>query len=73
MSNDPHGEAPTYPMRVVARIKKELGLKLTPGELVLPTLGQLARLCAEREAEPAPKQKGLVRRLFGAVRGRRSS
>jgi len=60
-------------MRVVARIKKELGIKLRPGELVLPTLGQLARLCAERQREPAGKPRGFVRRLFGAVRGRRSS
>ena len=60
-------------MRVVAKLKKDLGLRLAPGELVLPTLGQLATLCEERLKNPAPERSGLVGKLISAVRGRRRS
>jgi amino acid adenylation domain-containing protein len=35
-------------MPVISELKTELGIKLSPGDLVMPTLGQLAALCVER-------------------------
>jgi pimeloyl-ACP methyl ester carboxylesterase/acyl carrier protein len=35
-------------MPVISGLKKKLGVKLSPGDLVLPTLGQLAALCEEK-------------------------
>ncbi len=54
-------------MTVISEIKKQLGVKLTPGELVLPTVGQLARLCEERQKDPdkGKKKGGLVKKLTG--------
>jgi hypothetical protein len=40
------------------------------GELVHPTLGQLAALCEERMAKPeGPAPAGLMRRIYDVVRG----
>jgi acyl-CoA synthetase (AMP-forming)/AMP-acid ligase II/acyl carrier protein len=56
-------------MPVIGELKKKFGVKLTPGELVLPTLGQLAALCEERMRNPeAAKPEGLVKRLLGGLR-----
>ncbi len=59
-------------MNVIGEIKKQLGLEMNPGELVLPTLGQLATLCEARAKEPADggKRKGLMKRLARVFRGR---
>ncbi len=35
-------------MPVIGDLKKKLGVKLSPGDLVMPTLGQLAALCEEK-------------------------
>ncbi len=58
-------------MQVIGEIEKQLDLKMNPGELVLPTLGQLATLCELRAVQGAadkPK-KGLMKRLARVFRG----
>ena len=54
-------------MTVITDIRKDLGVRVTPGELVLPTIGQLATLCEERIKNPIPdKQRGgLMKKLVG--------
>lgn len=57
-------------MPVIGEVKKQLGVELDPGELVLPTLRQLVGLCEERIANPPPpKQRGWVRRIMGSLKG----
>ncbi len=58
-------------MQVTGHLKKKLGVRLTPGELVVPTLGQLAALCQERLNEPEPDAQsgGLMKRLVNAIKG----
>jgi amino acid adenylation domain-containing protein len=57
-------------MPVIDQLKKRLGVKLRPGELVLPTLGQLAALCEERLSEQGGKESGggLFGQIFRAIR-----
>ena len=54
-------------MTVISELKKQLNVKLTPGELVLPTVGQLAKLCEERQKNPtkAKETGGLMKKLAG--------
>ncbi|MFT5283891.1 MAG: amino acid adenylation domain-containing protein [Planctomycetota bacterium] len=54
-------------MTVIAEIKKQIGVRVTPGELVLPTIGQLAKLCEERIKNPVAEKKagGLMKKLTG--------
>jgi hypothetical protein len=55
---------------VISEVKKQLGVELDPGDLVLPTLRQLVGLCEERIANPPPpKQRGWVRRIMGSLKG----
>ncbi len=57
-------------MPVLAEVKKQIGVELDPGDLVLPTLRQLASLVEERiRNPPAPKRKGWVRRVLGGMKG----
>jgi surfactin family lipopeptide synthetase A len=57
-------------MPVISEVKKQLGVELDPGDLVLPTLRQLVGLCEERIANPPPpKQRGWVRRIMGSLKG----
>jgi acyl-coenzyme A synthetase/AMP-(fatty) acid ligase len=61
-------------MPVIDQLKKRLGVRLRPGELVLPTLGQLAALCEERRRESGGRDSGgLFRQLFKAIRSSVSS
>ena len=57
-------------LSVIGELKKKLGVQVSPGELILPTLGQLASLCEERmrASEPA-EPAGLMRKLYKAIRG----
>ena len=41
-------------MRVVARLEKETGVRINPGELILQTLGQVAAACERTVAENGP-------------------
>ena len=60
-------------MKVIGALEKQMGLKLNPGELVLPTLGQLAALCEARKNQPAgSKPRGLIKRLARVFRGQSS-
>jgi len=54
-------------MTVIADLKKQVGVRVTPGELVLPTVGQLAKLCEERLKNPGKEKKagGLMKKLTG--------
>jgi amino acid adenylation domain-containing protein len=57
-------------MPVISELREQLDVSFDPGELVLPTLAQLATLCEERmgqRQDTAPT--GLMRRLYNAVRG----
>ena len=57
-------------MPVISEVKKQVGVELDPGDLVLPTLRQLVGLCEERIANPPPpKQRGWVRRIMGSLKG----
>jgi amino acid adenylation domain-containing protein len=61
-------------MRVNFELEKQLNAKLSPGELVLPTLSQLATLCEERlsNADEAKRTRsGLIGKVVGAIRGER--
>jgi amino acid adenylation domain-containing protein len=61
-------------MRVIYELGQQLNVKLSPGELVLPTLSQLATLCEERLAqseEPESSRTGWVGKVVGAIRGDR--
>ncbi|HMB71008.1 MAG TPA: phosphopantetheine-binding protein, partial [bacterium] len=57
-------------MPVIDQLKRRLGVKLRPGELILPTLGQLAALCEERLREQGGKSSrgGIFGQLFRAIR-----
>ncbi|MHC4845900.1 MAG: amino acid adenylation domain-containing protein [Planctomycetota bacterium] len=57
-------------MQVIGEVKKAFGIQLDPGELVLPTLRQLATLCDEKIAAPAPEEKpaGLMGKLAKVFR-----
>ena len=35
-------------LQVVARLEKEMGVQINPGEMIFQTLGQLAAICEER-------------------------
>jgi len=58
-------------MPVIDQLRKRLGVKLRPGELILPTLGQLATLCEERLEEQGGKDTGggFLGQIFRAIRG----
>jgi hypothetical protein len=59
-------------MPVIYELDKQLDVKVRPGELVLPTLGQLASLCEERMQKtllPEPGGRGFVARLVSSIRG----
>ena len=56
-------------MQVVARIEKQLGLRIHPKELVLQTLGQLSAACQERLTAPQRSQQiGLVQKLLQGIK-----
>ncbi len=55
-------------MQVMGRLKKRLGVRVTPGELVVPTLGQLAALCEER-MRSFGEEPGLLKKLVNAIKG----
>ena len=56
-------------MTVIGEIRKQMGVRLTPGELVLPTVAQVAALCAERLAHPEQQTSGgLMGRVMRRVR-----
>ncbi len=56
-------------MTVIGEIRKQMGVRLTPGELVLPTVAQVAALCAERLAHPEQQPPGgLMGRVMRRVR-----
>ncbi len=57
-------------MPVISEVKRQVGVELDPGDLVLPTLRQLVSLCEERIANPPPpKKRGWVRRILGGRQG----
>jgi hypothetical protein len=61
-------------MRVNFELEKQLNVKLSPGELVLPTLSQLATLCEERLShtdEVKSTRSGWIGKVVGAIRGER--
>lgn len=39
-------------MQVIARLEKQLGLRLDPKEFIFQTVGQIISLCAERMSGP---------------------
>jgi myxalamid-type nonribosomal peptide synthetase MxaA len=51
-------------MRVVARLEKATGVRIGPGELILQTLGQVAAVCEQAQAEledrPSGSEAGVV-------------
>jgi hypothetical protein len=52
-------------IRVLDRIEREHGVRMLPGELVFPTLGQLAATLDERRTDPpAARPRGLLWRAF---------
>jgi acyl-coenzyme A synthetase/AMP-(fatty) acid ligase/acyl carrier protein len=54
---------------VMTRLEKQIGVRITPRDLILQTLGQLAAACeARQEAEQAAKPVGLRKRAFNALR-----
>ena len=56
---------------LIVRIERRTGVKLDPIEFGTQTLGQLAAHCAVRlQGGGAASRKGLMRKLFGAVRKR---
>ena len=65
-------------MRVVARLQRDTGVRLNPGELILQTLGQVAAACEgasspsdAEEASPTTGEsgaRGWARRLLGRLR-----
>lgn len=56
-------------LKVVDRVEKELGLSISPRELVIQTLGQLAATCDERRQHtPQASPKRLTQRVWGAVK-----
>jgi amino acid adenylation domain-containing protein len=56
-------------MQVIGEVKKAFGIQLNPGELVLPTLRQLATLCDEKiAAPPEEKPAGLMGKLAKVFR-----
>jgi amino acid adenylation domain-containing protein len=55
---------------VTDELQRAFDLRMLAGELVHPTLGQLAALCEERMAKPeGPAPAGLMRRIYDVVRG----
>jgi amino acid adenylation domain-containing protein len=58
-------------MGVIEKIEKKLGIRLTPDEFVLETLGQVATACEElMRAARKPEPVGLLRRVLRGIRGR---
>jgi len=55
-------------MQVQVKMEKKLGVRLSPGDLVYPTLGQLAAVCEERlrNAQPSPSPSLLGRLMTSA-------
>jgi amino acid adenylation domain-containing protein len=59
-------------MGVIEKIEERLGIRLTPDEFVLETLGQVAAACEEHmRAARKPEPVGLLRRVLRGIRGRR--
>jgi acyl carrier protein len=59
-------------MGVIEKIEEKLGIRLTPDEFVLETLGQVAAACEEHmRATRKPEPVGLLRRVLRGIRGRR--
>jgi len=54
-------------MRVIARMAEHTGRRLSPGDLILQTLEQVARQCDEAPARSAPT--GVMARVRDAVKG----
>jgi acyl carrier protein len=61
-------------MRAVARIEKETGVKVSPSDLIVQTLGQVAAACEQATAAPAAEpetpqgpapKRGWIRKLLG--------
>jgi amino acid adenylation domain-containing protein len=55
-------------VRVVEKLRERCGVRVPPRDLLLQTLGQLARRCEERERETAASAPTIGRRLLGAAR-----
>jgi surfactin family lipopeptide synthetase C len=54
---------------VMAKLEKELGVRISPRDLIFQTLGQLATACEERWESPhAVKPVGLKSRMINAIR-----
>ncbi|HEY7557690.1 MAG TPA: amino acid adenylation domain-containing protein [Candidatus Binatia bacterium] len=53
---------------VMARLEKELGIRITPRDLILQTLGQLATACETRQQAPGAKPAGLRKRMLNVFR-----
>jgi len=54
---------------VMARVEKQLGVRITARDLILQTLGQLAAACeARQEAPPDAQPAGLTQRVLKALR-----
>ncbi len=58
-------------LTVIGEVENQLGVRLDPGDLVRPTLGQLASLCEDHENRP-PKTgpDNMVRRIVRALKRR---
>jgi len=56
-------------MRVVARLEKQLSLRINPGELIFQTLGQLASACEERmHLRQHSEPMSIIKRLFHSIK-----
>lgn len=56
-------------IQVVTRIQQRTGLRISPRELILPTLGQLAASCDKRlQQPPPPKQPGFMTRCWNTLK-----
>jgi acyl carrier protein len=56
-------------LQVVTRLEKQLGIRLSPRDLIFHTLGQLAALCESRLQEARESQAvRLTQRVVGAFR-----
>ena len=56
-------------LQVVLRLEKQLGIRMSPRDLIFHTLGQLATLCESRLQEEKDSQAvSLTQRMMGAFR-----
>ncbi|MGQ0722520.1 MAG: non-ribosomal peptide synthetase [Candidatus Eiseniibacteriota bacterium] len=55
-------------VRVVEKLRERSGIRLPPRDLLLQTLGQVARRCEQRERERSARAPTLGRKLLGAAR-----